>query len=141
MTTFEQLRAFLNLFSIGEIITRKEILEVILTSKPGGEITIDNYRNWFTKAGYLKWISRGKYQLICYPPTGLTSRDLRKKAYPDWKYWNEYSYLKNHDYPKSHGFSGDALQGHGTISSWEEANGRGFWGSSSKGYIYDKDNR
>jgi len=36
---------------------------------------------------------------------------------------------------------GDALDGHGSISRWEEVNGRGFWGSSANGYIYDKDNK
>lgn len=33
----------------------------------------------------------------------------------------------------------DALDGHATISSWEEDNGRGFWGNADTGYIYDKD--
>jgi hypothetical protein len=34
---------------------------------------------------------------------------------------------------------GNALDGHSTASSWEEANGRGFWGSEAAGYYYDKD--
>lgn len=33
----------------------------------------------------------------------------------------------------------DALQGHGSVESWERAKGRGFWGNSSTGYVYDKD--
>ena len=40
---------------------------------------------------------------------------------------------------KENRIKGDALDGHATISSWEDANGRGFWGSSANGYIYDKD--
>lgn len=36
--------------------------------------------------------------------------------------------------------TGDALDGHGSIERWEEVNGRGFWGNSTSGYIYDKDN-
>lgn len=34
---------------------------------------------------------------------------------------------------------GDALEGCSSISDWENRNGRGFWGSSANGYIYDKD--
>lgn len=33
----------------------------------------------------------------------------------------------------------DALQGHASIASWERANGRGFWGNATTGYIYDDD--
>lgn len=36
---------------------------------------------------------------------------------------------------------GDALGGHSSIASWEEAHGRGFWGNSTTGYVYDKDNK
>ena len=90
MTTFEQFRVFLTLFEEGDIITRKEIL----SNKFGGITSIDNYRNWFTKAGYLKWIKRGQYELIKGPDDGLSSRDLRKEAYPHYKNWSEYFYLK-----------------------------------------------
>jgi len=34
-----------------------------------------------------------------------------------------------------------ALGGHSSIESWENSHGRGFWGNSSSGYIYDKDNK
>jgi hypothetical protein len=91
MTTFEQLRFFILLFDIGEIISRKEIME----QEFGGDVSLDNYRNWFTKAGYLEWVSSGKYKVIKYPKEGLTSRDLRKEAYPHWRNWYEYRYLKN----------------------------------------------
>lgn len=91
MTTIEQFRAFLNLFEIGEIVSRKEILE----QNFGWSVSIDNYRNWFTKAGYLEWIKPGQYKLLKYPKEGLTSRDLRKEAYPHWRNWHEYQYLNN----------------------------------------------
>lgn len=35
----------------------------------------------------------------------------------------------------------DALGGCGSIKKWEEVHGRGFWGNSTTGYIYDKDNK
>ena len=56
MTAFEQFRVFLTYLRIGEIIYRKEILEQDF----GWKVSIDNYRNWFTKAGYLEWISPGR---------------------------------------------------------------------------------
>ena len=34
---------------------------------------------------------------------------------------------------------GNALDGCGSVSSWERKHGRGFWGNSKKGFIYDKD--
>jgi len=46
-----------------------------------------------------------------------------------------------HDNKPTDAISGDALDGHGSISSWEEANGRGFWGSSANGYVYDDDQK
>lgn len=47
--------------------------------------------------------------------------------------------LDDDDYPFIHFSSGDALDGYGSISAWEDANGRGFWGNSTTGYHYDKD--
>lgn len=88
MTSFEKFRIFLNSFEIDDSITRKEIM----SKEFGLNVSIDNYRNWFTKAGYLKWISPGKYQLVKYPKY-LTSRDLRKEAYPHYKNWYEYRHL------------------------------------------------
>lgn len=39
---------------------------------------------------------------------------------------------------KSESFGGDALDGCGSISQWEERHGRGFWGNESSGYITDE---
>lgn len=36
---------------------------------------------------------------------------------------------------------GNALDGCGSISEWENKNGRGFWGSDANGYIYSEDNQ
>ena len=35
---------------------------------------------------------------------------------------------------------GNALQGHASISDYERAKGRGFWGNNTTGYINDEDN-
>lgn len=34
---------------------------------------------------------------------------------------------------------GDALDNCGSVSNWENKNGRGFWGNPTSGYIYDDD--
>jgi hypothetical protein len=46
---------------------------------------------------------------------------------------------KSYDEDDDDELSSDALDGHGTISEWEKYNGRGFWGCSAHGYIYDDD--
>jgi len=90
MTTFEKIRNFVNTKNISDVITRKEIM----AQEFGWCVSIDEYRLWLTNAGYLKWVSRGKYQLIKKVPTYMTSRNLRKEAYPHWRNWYEYEYLK-----------------------------------------------
>jgi hypothetical protein len=37
--------------------------------------------------------------------------------------------------------SGDALDGHSSIDSWERTNGRGFWGNATTGYITDEQSK
>lgn len=54
-------------------------------------------------------------------------------------YGQSFEDLDNDDIPSTRRISGDALEGHGSIDSWEKANGRGFWGNSTTGYHYDKD--
>ncbi len=89
MTSFDKFRNFLASHKEGDIITR----QTILSQKFGWFVSVDNYRNWFTKAGYLNWISRGQYKLNKNPNSSLTSRDLRKEAYPHYKNWYEYRHL------------------------------------------------
>lgn len=40
-----------------------------------------------------------------------------------------------------HDMKPSALGKYHSIEAWEDAHGRGFWGSSAHGYTYDKDNR
>jgi hypothetical protein len=86
MTTFNNFNNFLRNFKKGDIVTRHSIMSL----KFGVMTTVDNYRNWFTKAGYLKWIKPGFYEVIKTPSIELTSRNLRKEAYPHYKNWYEY---------------------------------------------------
>lgn len=89
MNTFEKIKSYFQSFEIGSEITRQQLMK----KKLGWQITIDNYRNHFTNAGYLKWLYAGHYQLIKEIPDNLNSRDLRKEAYPHYKNWYEYKHL------------------------------------------------
>lgn len=81
MNTLKQLILLLSILNEGDLISRKDIMLL----NEGGQTTIDNYRNWFCKAGYLKWEKQGYYRLIKKPDENLTSVALRKEAYPNSK--------------------------------------------------------
>ena len=85
MNTHQKLVEFINSCN-DDIITRKEIVAQNL----GWHVTIDNYRNWLTKSGYLNHISRGIYKRIKLIDKKLSNREIRKLAYPHYKDWSEY---------------------------------------------------
>jgi len=87
MNLFQDLCIFLSLFHIGDLITRKQIFHNLpeLSEYVGSSNTIDNYRNWFRKAGYLETIKPGHYKLVKKIPSDLTTIQLRKEAYPNKK--------------------------------------------------------
>lgn len=92
MNTFEKVKMYFQTFEVGAVITHQQLMK----KKLGWHITVDNYRNHFTKAGYLKWLYAGHYQVVKNIPDDLSARDLRKQAYPHYRNWYEYRYLKNH---------------------------------------------
>jgi len=83
MNTFETFKKYVNEHKISSIITRKSIM----SRKMGLKVTVDKYRLWCTRAGYLKWKSRGVYKLTKKLPESISSRSLGKKAYPNT--WNK----------------------------------------------------
>jgi hypothetical protein len=86
MTAFEKIRNYINTKEVSNILSRKEIM----AQEFGWCVSIDEYRLWFTNAGYLKWMSRGKYEVVKKIPINMTSRKLRKEAYPNtWMNWYE----------------------------------------------------
>jgi len=91
MNTFESFKKYLSSFKKGEIITRKEISKQNFWRIH----TIDEYRLHFTHAGYLIHTGRGIYTKSKNISESLSSRDLRKEAYPHWRTWYEYKHLKN----------------------------------------------
>jgi len=90
MSTFSKVKEFLSSYEIGDIISRKDLM---LKKLSGGSYTVDAYRLHFTKAGYLEHISRGKYKYNKKIPSTISSRELRKEAYPHYKNWHEYRHL------------------------------------------------
>ena len=76
MTTFNKLVALIN--SSHDEITRKKIMG----SNIGGTITLDNYRNLLTQAGYLRIKTPGVYFILKNINTELSSWDIRREAYP-----------------------------------------------------------
>jgi len=91
MTVFSKVKKYLRTFQIGDVITRKSLMNQRFSNR--GAYTIDSYRLWFTNAGYLNHIGRGKYEYIKLIPEDISSRTLRKEAYPHYKTWNEYKHL------------------------------------------------
>lgn len=71
---FDELKEFINNLEIGDTFLRKDIIKDFTSS-------IDNYRNYFAKARYIKTISLGKYEKIRNIPSKLTSSMLYKEAY------------------------------------------------------------
>ena len=60
----------------------KMLLRKVLVQPHLDSSTIDNYRNYLTKAGYLKVVGRGKYEVIKRIPENSTLFDILLKAYP-----------------------------------------------------------
>lgn len=71
---------FFNLY-IGEIVNRKTLLEEMVDHSS----TIDTYRNYLNKAGYLKTESRGMYKVIKEIPIDLSVGDCLSMAYYKFK--------------------------------------------------------
>jgi hypothetical protein len=62
--------------NIGDIIFRRNLIDF------GGQ-TVDNYRNYLTKAGYLRTKHTGAYEYIKKIPANMTYDKLIKEAYPN----------------------------------------------------------
>jgi hypothetical protein len=83
-SVFDKIKEVIDSAFIGDVIERKRIVQ--LNSRCWNVSTADNYRNYFTHAGYLKIVARGRYQKMKSVPYEMTRRQLIKEAYPnsDW---------------------------------------------------------
>ena len=77
MSTWKTLISYINKKEVGKILTRKELLDLVIHS----DNTIDTYRNQLTHAGFLKTISPGRYQKIKNIPKHIPITALTKGIY------------------------------------------------------------
>jgi len=82
---FYTLINYLNTFKEGDIIRR---FDIFFQLKPTGLIggafsTIDTYRNYLTKAGYLERVGQGKYKLIKKIPNEISVNRVVFEAYKE----------------------------------------------------------
>lgn len=69
----------------GSSFTRSELKEackIPLGKRSSSEITMDNYRNYLTQAGYLHKSGRGVYRKAKQIPSSFTVTQVLKEAYP-----------------------------------------------------------
>lgn len=81
MTLFTEVCIFVN---TKREFTRRDLVFWFGKRLMRGQNTIDCYRNYLTRAGYIKWISRGKYERVKVIPYDLSSRQCRREAYPKY---------------------------------------------------------
>ena len=67
----------------GRIITRKELMA--FRKKMGLGSSVENYRLYLTRAGFLKHIGPGKYKVVRTIPADLATTTLYAMAYPPKK--------------------------------------------------------
>lgn len=72
------LKQMVQWFNEREEVTRKMLMNDFSYAN---DITVDCYRNYLTKAGYLEWTKRGAYRRKLIIPESITESELRKKAY------------------------------------------------------------
>ena len=87
-STWSEIKEFINSKNIGEIITRKELMNKF-NNPP--QYTIDSYRILLTSSmiGVLESVGNGKYKLLRKIPENTTTTDLQKLLLEgnSWKDW------------------------------------------------------
>lgn len=79
-TTFDIIKSQLHELQIGAYLQRRSLVQGLTK---GQKTTIDNYRNWFSQAGYLATADgAGSYKKLKHIDPTMTSNRLRKEAYP-----------------------------------------------------------
>ena len=89
-TAWKGLRNYINSVGVGNIFTRKEMIQALIPSPEsarGYQLTIDLYRRTLTIVEFLEIVARGQYKVLKHIPDIAISR-LTKMAYNDsWKVW------------------------------------------------------
>lgn len=88
VSIYQKVKDFINTLKVGDTFTRQELIKATNTEEGIKQFhdynsTMDNYRNYFTQAGYLKTLKRGQYKILKMPDSKLTQVTLMTEAYPD----------------------------------------------------------
>ncbi len=89
-TIWENVKYFINSLKENEEFTRRQFLHTIYTDPrvTRYETTADHYRNQLTHAGFLEWVSNGRYRKIKQIPKNLKTTTLRKFLEDtSWRTW------------------------------------------------------
>jgi len=85
---WHRLCTYINRRRNGAVITRKGIMgHMIYNLEYQRENSIDTYRNYLTKAGFLCIISPGKYEKLKTIPRGISRRDVQRLGYDVSNYY------------------------------------------------------
>lgn len=87
--TWHNVKKYINRMKAGEVIKRKNLLKQwspMYFTQYGNPYadeyhTVDVYRRYLTKAGYLKHIGRGLYEKVKSVPIGHSRRDVQREGY------------------------------------------------------------
>jgi hypothetical protein len=80
---------YIRTFSIGDLIYRRDLINF---GRRGSQ-TIDNYRNYLTRAGYLKTKISGVYEYMKEIPLYMTYAQLVNEAYPYSEWVKKHTYI------------------------------------------------
>lgn len=85
---WHRLCTYINRRRNGTILTRKAIMRHMLYNlEYQSEKSVDTYRNYLTKAGFLCIISPGKYEKVKTIPYKLSRRDVQSLGYDVTNYY------------------------------------------------------
>lgn len=77
-TTLNEMLDYIRSAKIGDLIFRRNLIDDF-----GYRQTVDNYRNYLTKAGYLKTKKAGVYEYMKEIPEDMNYKRLIQESYPD----------------------------------------------------------
>jgi len=84
VNTFSRLKYILLNIPMGIAFSRAQLVESLGASKRD-MVSVDNYRNYFSQAGFLEKINRrGLYRKVNPIPEDITLNKLREMAYPEY---------------------------------------------------------
>jgi len=83
ISVWEGVKLYFNRYSVGEHVRRRDLIEALRDHGIIGNktSTVDTYRNYLDKAGYLNTVGRGIYLVEKRIPHDLSVADVKSEAY------------------------------------------------------------